>query len=489
MKQMHVFSIGILSLILLVAAAPADRDKGGKGGKGGGKGGQGGGAAVEPAVVPEYMFNVWLCRPGADSITLSVLAWNDMEMVVSYGLRADALTQRTAPVRLTAGEPRDVVLGALEPDTGYAYQLTYRGADGAPVQDVVRTFHTQRARGSAFVFTTQADSHLDTGTDVNVYQQTLANMRADKSDFMVDLGDTTMVDKFGSFYTRAESQYRAQRYYMGQIAHSVPVFLTLGNHDGEKGERLNGPNSMPMWSLGMRKKFFPNPEPGGIYTGNAKPFEGAGLLQDYCEWEWGDALFIILDPFWFTQTRGSEDNWGWTLGEDQYRWLVATLEKSKASFKFVFIHHLAGGLVRDVRGGAAIAPYMEWGGKNADGSDGFKTHRPGWPMPIHQLFVKHGVSIVFHGHDHLFVKEELDGIIYQEVPQPGHPSGGTRSAEEYGYKGVTLGSSGHLRVSVSPKEAAVDYVRSIVPGITRDQMANGTVEHRYVVTPRSVGRN
>jgi hypothetical protein len=110
---------------------------------------------------------------------------------------------------------------------------------------------------------------------------------------------------------------------------------------------------------------------------------------------------------------------------------------------------------------------MEWGGKNADGSEGFKQNRPGWEMPIHQLFVKTGVNIVFHGHDHLFVKEELDGIIYQEVPQPGHPSGGTRSAEEYGYTGVILGSSGHVRVTVSEKEAKVDYVRSIVPGVTR----------------------
>ena len=51
---------------------------------------------------------------------------------------------------------------------------------------------------------------------------------------------------------------------------------------------------------------------------------------------------------------------------------------------------------------------------NADGSDGFRQNRPGWEMPIHELFVKHGVNIVFHGHDHLFVREELDGIIYQE---------------------------------------------------------------------------
>lgn len=39
--------------------------------------------------------------------------------------------------------------------------------------------------------------------------------------------------------------------------------LTLGNHDGEKAERLNGhPDSMPLWSLRMRRKYFPNPEPG-----------------------------------------------------------------------------------------------------------------------------------------------------------------------------------------------------------------------------------
>jgi predicted phosphodiesterase len=91
----------------------------------------------------------------------------------------------------------------------------------------------------------QADSHLDNNTDVRVYQQTLANMLADKPDFMIDLGDTTMVDKFGNFYTRSESQYKAQRYYMGRIAHSVPIFMVLGNHDGERG---NDPE-MSEWSL------------------------------------------------------------------------------------------------------------------------------------------------------------------------------------------------------------------------------------------------
>ena len=40
-----------------------------------------------------------------------------------------------------------------------------------------------------------------------MYQQTLANMLADKPDFMIDLGDTTMVDKFGKFFT-LRSQYK-----------------------------------------------------------------------------------------------------------------------------------------------------------------------------------------------------------------------------------------------------------------------------------------
>ena len=173
-----------------------------------------------------------------------------------------------------------------------------------------------------------------------------------------------------------------------------------------------------------------------------------------------------------------------TLGETQYRWLAKTLTSSKAAMRFVFIHHLVGGLGRDVRGGAKPAAYMEWGGKNADGSEGFKENRPGWELPLHQLFVKNGVNIVFHGHDHLFVKEELDGIIYQEVPQPGHPSGGTRSAEEYGYGGVILGSSGHVRVTVSENDAKVDYVRSIVPGVTRTELENAAVEHSYTVRKR-----
>jgi len=448
MKYYHPLLIVLLP-VFFIAAAPEGEPKS----PGGSQGGQ-----VEPAVVPPYLFNVWLCRPGAESVTISVLAWNEMEAFIEYG---NGL--KTAAVKLKSGVPQNLVLGGLKPDTSYNYRLTYRRPGNEPGQDAMRSFHTQRKAGSKFSFVMQADSHLDNNTDVRVYQQSLANMLADKPDFMIDLGDTTMVDKFGSFYTRSESQYKAQRYYIGRIAHSVPIIMVLGNHDGERGDRAD----MAKWSLRMRQTFFPNPT-----DGNDK--------HSYFAFEWGNALFIGLDPFWSTTKRGAS-GWDMTLGETQYRWLAKTLTSSKAALRLVFIHHLVGGLGRDVRGGAKPAAYMEWGGQNADGSEGFKQNRPGWEMPIHELFVNNGVNIVFHGHDHLFVKEELDGIIYQEVPQPGHPTGGTRSAEEYGYTGVILGSAGHLRVTVSDNEAKVDYVRSIVPGITREDLENGAVEHSYMV--------
>ena len=135
MKPLLLSLITSLFALLLIAAAPEEKPKGGAG-----QGGQ-----VEPAVVPPYLFNVWLCRPGADSVTVSVLAWDEMEAFIEYG---DGL--KTAAVKLKAGEPQNIVLGGLKPDTSYNYRLIYRRAGGDAVQDAMRRFHTQRKAGSQF---------------------------------------------------------------------------------------------------------------------------------------------------------------------------------------------------------------------------------------------------------------------------------------------------------------------------------------------------
>jgi hypothetical protein len=207
------------------------------------------------------------------------------------------------------------------------------------------------------------------------------------------------------------------------------------------------------------------------------------VLENYYAWEWGDALFVVLDPFWASPRIGREgDVWGRTLGRAQYEWLRGVLAKSTAKFKFVFLHHLVGGATSEGRGGDVAVPLYEWGGRDADGRDTFARRRPGWESPIHALLVRHGVTAVFHGHDHLFAQQEVDGIVYQAVPQPGHPRPSARNAGEYGYKtGEIFGASGVVRVQVGPEEAVIELLRVDQPD---DQVAHTRrLKARVTATP------
>ncbi len=409
--------------------------------------------------VPPHAFDLILGRPTGNSVTASVLCYSDTQGYLAFGTQPGVLSG-LAPSRLfKGGEPAEILLSGLKPNTRYFYQFR-----SAVTNSLEFSFHTARPPGSSFTFTITADSHLDEHTEPALYQRTLASASAEAPDFHIDLGDTFMTEKHVNREAAAR-QYLAQRYYFGHLSESAPLFLVLGNHDGESF-RGRGPDSgaLAVWSNTTRKRYFPNPVPCDFFTGNKTPHPEAGLLQDYYAWEWGDAMFIVLDPFWFTpKQRGQGDNWNCTLGAEQYEWLKRTLESSKARFRFVFIHHLVGGIDSQCRGGAEAAAFYEWGRKNPDGTDGFKEHRPGWPMPIHQLLVQNKVNIVFHGHDHLYARQELDGIVYQEVPQPGYPADDKvpRSAAEYGYKsGAIQPSSGFLRVLISTGSARIDYLRT-----------------------------
>lgn len=472
-----------LALVLLVAL-PGNSIAQGREGGGKGQGGQrreGAGGPRQPVPdVPAHPVDVILGRPTSGSIVISVLSATQIRAVVVYKTPPEDRALRTEALDLKPGEPREVVLSGLRPDTRYAYTL----ADASTGRELASgAFRTRRPAGSHFTVTVTADSHLDQNTDAVLYQRTLANALADAPDFHIDLGDTFMTGKHES-RDGAARQYLAQRYYLGQLCRSAPLFLVLGNHDGEEAKLLRGgADSLAVWSNQMRKRYFPNPSPDGFYTGNTVRDPLAGQLQDYYAWEWGDALFVVLNPYWHASGKKGEDIWDSSLGEGQYLWLKRTLEASRARLKFVFIHQLVGGRDRQGRGGAEAAPFGEWGGRNADGSEGFKAHRPGWEAPIHQLLVRNKVSAVFHGHDHFYARQELDGIVYQEVPQPGFPRSGTpRQAEEYGYRsGVILGGSGHLRLTVSPGGTTVDFIRASLPGESRHGQENGSSAHSYII--------
>ncbi|MCE9636683.1 MAG: metallophosphoesterase [Planctomycetes bacterium] len=485
----RTLALGALATVVLAigGAALGDGDAPGPGGRGkgenGGGGPRGGGARDDrggPAGifrtdVPPHAADVVAGRPTRTSVVLSARTAADAEGCVAWqeagpGAHAE---ERSKPRSVSAGVPAEFPIDGLTADTAYTARFLWRASPASPwtASDPV-TVRTQRPPGAAFTFTVQSDSHLDVGTQPALYERTVRNVAADAPDFHFDLGDTFMVDKRRDDFRAALPQYAAQRWYLGLV--HAPVFLVLGNHDGETGWRDRGSaEDMPHWSVALRKLNFPNPEPGPFYTGNGARDAVAGTLQNWYAFEWGDAQFIALDPFWSTRDRKGRDadGWSWTLGDAQFRWLETTLAASRAKVRFVMIHHLVGGLDSEARGGSEAARLYEWGGRSpgvapaASGSE-FAARRPGWTAPIHDPLRRAGPTVVFHGHDHFFARQELDGVVYQMVPQPGHPGGdAAKMAAEYGYlSGDFLSSPGHLRVRVAPAGAKVEYVRSSLTG-------------------------
>ena len=437
--------------------------------------------------VPAHAFDLILARPEKNSVTLSVLAYQDLEGWIAYGTQPGVYPLRTAMQPFKQGVPCELVMGALQANTCYYYQFRSRPAGGETCTNSPEyTFHTARASGETFTFTLTADAHLDEHTSPEVYCRTLANIRADTPDFHIDLGNLFMTDKHGH-REEAAGQYVAQRYYLGQIGCSVPLLLALGTHDGESSRYDNGTaDGLAVWSNRIRKQFFPNPVPDDFYTGNTVQKADCGLLQNYYAWEWGDALCVVLDPFGNSvRQRGGGDGWGWSLGQTQYQWLKQTLEQSRARFKFVFIHNLLSGN-QAARGGVEVAAFNEWGGQNADGSEGFKEHRPGWDAPIHQLLVRNHVAAVFKAHDNFYARQELDGIVYQMIPQPSFAGNDRiRDLENYGYKrGTFLGNAGHVRVTVAPDQVKVAYIRAYLPSAETEQHKNGETADHYSIPAR-----
>ena len=325
------------------------------------------------------------------------------------------------------------------------------------------SFHTARPPGSTFTFTMTADVHLDEHTSAEVYEQSLANIHADAPDFHIDLGNLFMTDKHAT-RDEAARQYLAQRFYLGQIGSSVPLFLALGVHDGEASRYDDGSpgQSRRLVECRCAKTIFPIPFPT-IFTPAMPPQSAKRTLENYYAWTWGDALFVVLDPYRYSLRSGgrNSDGWAWSLGREQYDWLANTLAGSPAKYKFIFIHNLLAG-DQASRGGVEIAGFNEWGGKNLDGTEGFAQHRPGWPMPVHQLLLRNHVTAVFQAHDNFYARQELDGILYLMVPQPSFAGNDRiRDLQNYGYKqGVFLGNAGHVRVTVSAEKVFVDYVKS-----------------------------
>lgn len=429
-------------------------------------------------------------RVSDQSATIQVFLAVPQELRAIYGTQPGVYTGQTAWTTAQPNVSHEIILDGLTPNTKYYYRLEHREPQTTNVsQRPEYTFHTQRSSGSSFTFLVQADPHLDEQSDTSLYQLCLQNQLDEQADFVVDLGDFLMTDKLKNSNNQIPFDtipYRCNmlRKYYERAYHSLPLYVVLGNHEGESGWNLNANgNNIAVWGTNERKKYFLNPEDDGFFSSDTTHYQYVGQRNSYYSWNWGDALFIVLDPYWHTAVKpDSLHGWRWTLGERQYNWLKTTLENSNAPFKFVFSHQIVGGDA-DGRGGSEYADLYEWGGYNLDGTWGFADNRPGWYAPIKDLLAEHKVNIFFHGHDHFFGKQEKDCLIYQECPQPSHPNfQNVNYAAQYGYvDGQILPNSGHIRVNVSPEGVQVDYVRVYLPQSENATRHNKDVSATYFI--------
>lgn len=480
-------------------------------------------------------------RPTTTTAAISVLSARALEGYITYTV--NNTRKQTATKSLAANTPTEFELTGLLPNTRYTYQLHTRYTTTKTTDFTAHdpaTFHTARPAGSTFTFGVQGDSHperMGRMFDPDLYTRALNNARGDNLAFYFMMGDDFSIERLIERNTKSQQAvdaiYAHQRTYLATIGASTPLMLVNGNHEQAAKYLLDGtPTNFAVFAANARTRFYPLPDPAArppFYTGNTNPVEHIGLLRDYYAWTWGDALFVVIDPYWHSEVavdneagtkapprdqqgqpvreggrrnrqtdkapadpsqpdtsttkqpggRGARDLWQITLGDDQYNWLRTTLRSSNAKFKFVFSHHVLG----TGRGGIEQATKYEWGGDDRRGIDRFREMRPTWDQPIHDLLRDTGVTIFFQGHDHLYAKQELDGVIYQTVPNPADPTFTAFNKEAY-KSGEILPNSGHLRVTVSPDSTKVEYVQAFRDSDESPANKNAAIAATYTLTPR-----
>jgi hypothetical protein len=277
----------IFSLVLSLAGAPAMHAK----------------AASTITFTAEEL----LGKPEDDRITINIVPASTIEYHYQYGLTSGANTWSTDNVTATGGQPSEITITDLTPNTQYYYRMRYHlPGETDWVERTEHSFWTQRALGSTFVFDIVSDSHAMYNTQ---YQQACQNMAADQPDFVFDLGDTFMADN-DTNQSQVDQEYLAQRdpLYFDAFGHSAALFLASGNHENEEGWNLDDtPFSIALGSIQARKAYYPTPIDDDFYSGNTDILAvinaatyGDQYREDYYAWTWGDALFVVFDPFQYT---------------------------------------------------------------------------------------------------------------------------------------------------------------------------------------------
>lgn len=391
---------------------------------------------------------------------------NPIEAVLEYqeetadGWKRHKETRRAPAYGFLNWELRDLVAA-----TRYHYRLLARHEpDGAHEQAAEGSFITQRNGPAPYTAVLITDPHTGTFGEGSGPLETLdtviENASKENADFALALGDN-VAWRGSREYAQTENSgavfsYAMYRRHVAKLTQSCPHFSIIGNWAGESGKF---PESSIKMVADVRRAFLPNPN-------NRTYPQGGSIGEDYYAFSWGDALYVMLNIQTYSKPSNLEELDSaasdvshvedWTIGEAQMNWLESTLANATERFRFVCMHHPAGGNA----GNEYETLY---------GRGGARAWNCGEQFRIHELMKRHGVQIFFYGHDHVFVDDVVDGIHYALPGSCGAPWKFTK--EETGYERFWT-DSGHARLEVTPDKATVTFVN-----------LTGEAFHEFTVLP------
>jgi 3',5'-cyclic AMP phosphodiesterase CpdA len=203
-----------------------------------------------------------------------------------------------------------------------------------------------------FTFVVIGDNRAGNPSTDAVYARLLPMVMDRKPDLLINVGD--------QIETPGKREHWSRFWELSRDV-SVPYFLTVGNHDVHSTAPLSEMLYLEQVDL-----------PGN---------------ELYYSFVAGDALFVVLDSYLADEEK--------RITGKQFAWLKGVFESSKQKYRFVFLHHPL---------------YPEPGrGKHAGNSlDRYTEDRD----RLHALFKKYVVTLVFAGHEHLYLRKTVDGIPY-----------------------------------------------------------------------------
>ena len=160
-------------------------------------------------------------------------------------------------------------------------------------------------------------------------------------------------------YPAGEEHHYDRRFFepYGELIRDVPLFPVLGNHDMREGN-------------------------GAAFQANFHPPLGSpGSTKRYYSFDWGDAHFVALDSELYYDDKGSSP-------EEQKAFLERDLVSTRKRLKIAFLHR---------------SPY----GSSRHGGDERVRE------DLEPIFARHGVDLVFAGHDHVYERTmPIRGVTY-----------------------------------------------------------------------------